>query len=191
MSSRSDKILLTGAPGCGKTTAIIQIVEKLKGIKVAGFYTQEIREDNTRKGFSWTRLDGAIGILAHVNTKSPYKIGKYGVDVYGFEEYVVPILDISHSDAELFIIDEIGKMECFSKKFITAACRLFASDKSVLATVAQKGAGLICEVKNYPGIKLFHLTHHDCNDTIAEILQILSSHKYVEDIQSNSKPTDI
>ncbi|NIM16568.1 MAG: hypothetical protein GTN53_35345, partial [Candidatus Aminicenantes bacterium] len=67
MSSKSDKILLTGVPGCGKTTAIIQIMENLKDIKAAGFYTQEIRQNNERKGFTWTRLDGTGGILAHVN----------------------------------------------------------------------------------------------------------------------------
>jgi nucleoside-triphosphatase len=173
MSSKSDKILLTGAPGCGKTTTIIQIVENLKDIKAAGFYTQEIREDNTRKGFSWTHLDGTTGILAHTKIKGPHKVGKYGVDVAGFEKSVVPILDINHSDAELFIIDEIGKMECFSKKFVTAVHQLFASDKSVLATVAQKGSGLISEVKNHPDTKLFNLTAQSRDKIIAEILQLL------------------
>jgi nucleoside-triphosphatase len=171
MSPKPAKILLTGLPGCGKTTAIMQIVTKLDAKKVAGFYTQEIRENNIRRGFSWIRLDGAVGVLAHVNTKSPCKVGKYGVDVSEFEKSVVPILD---SVAELFIIDEIGKMECFSKKFVAAVRRLFASDKSVLATVAQKGSGLISEVKNYPGIKLFNLTAKSRDKIIAEISQILS-----------------
>jgi len=174
MSSKSDKILLTGVPSCGKTTAVMKIIANLDPKKISGFYTQEIRENNTRKGFSWTRLDGATGILAHVNTKSSYKVGKYGVDVSGFEKSVVPILDVNHSDAELFIIDEIGKMECFSKKFVTAVRRLFASDKFVLATVAQKGTGLISEVKNYPSTKLFNLTTQSRDKTIAEISQNLS-----------------
>jgi len=82
-------------------------------------------------------------------------------------------LDISYSDAELFIIDEIGKMECFSEKFVTAVRRLFVSDKSLLATVAQKGSGLISEVKSYPDTKLFNLTAQNRDKTITEILQIL------------------
>lgn len=105
-----------------------------------------------------------------MNTKSPCKIGKYGVDVYGFEEYVIPILDISHSDAELFVIDEIGRMECLSKKFVVAVRRLFASEKSVLATISQKGPGLISEVKNYPSTRLFKLTRENRDKIIAEIL---------------------
>ena len=173
MSSKSAKILLMGLPGCGKTTALIQIANTLKHKKVAGFYTQEIREATIRKGFRWRRLDGTEGILAHIDIKSPFKVGKYRVDIAGFEKSVVPILDADRTNAELFIIDEIGKLECFSEKFVAAIRRLFASDKSVLATVAQKGAGLISEIKSYPGTKLFNLTHQNRAKIIAEISQTL------------------
>ncbi|GAI61895.1 unnamed protein product [marine sediment metagenome] len=174
MSSKSAKILLTGLPGCGKTTAVMQIIESLDREKVAGFYTQEIRENNIRKGFSWKRLDGTDGTLAHINIKGPSRVGKYGVDVAGFEESVVPILAVEQTDVELFVIDEIGKMECFSEKFVAAVRRLFASEKSVLATVAQKGAGLISEIKNYPNIQLFTLTTANREKVTAEILKKLS-----------------
>ena len=173
MSSKSAKIMLTGLPGCGKTTAIMNIIASLDCEKVAGFYTQEIRENNNRKGFRWKRLDGTTGILAHVDIKGRFKLGKYGIDVTDFEKSVVPVLDVERTDAELFVIDEIGKMECFSEKFVAAARRLFASDKSVLATVARKGTGFISEVKNYPGTQLFKLTRENRDKTIDEILQLL------------------
>jgi nucleoside-triphosphatase len=152
----------------------MRIVESLPSVKVAGFYTQEIREDDTRKGFRWTRLDGPTGILAHVNVKSRFKVGKYRVDVASFEEAVVPVLDPDRSDAELFIIDEIGKMECFSQMFVAAVRRLLDSDRSVLATVAKKGAGLIKEVKTHPGTELITLTRDNRDQIVAEILQALS-----------------
>ena len=178
MSSKSVKILLTGLPGCGKTTAVMQIIANLDLKKVAGFYTREIRQNNTRKGFYWKRLDGAAGTLAHVDIKGPSRVGKYGVDVAGFEKSVVPILDIERTDAELFVLDEIGKMECLSEKFVAAVRQLFApagnKQGSVLATVALKGGGLISEVKNYPGTKLFNLTRQGRDKAIAEILEILS-----------------
>ena len=174
MPSKSGKILLTGVPGCGKTTAIIQIITNLKDIKAAGFYTQEIRQNGKRKGFRYTSLDGATGILAHVDIKGPLRVGKYGVDVAGFEKAVVPTLDIERTDAELFVLDEIGKMECLSENFVTVARRLFASEKLVLATVAQKAAGLISEVKKYPDTRLFKLTPQNRDKTITEVSQILS-----------------
>ena len=174
MSPKSVKILLTGVPGCGKTTAVMKIIANLEHKRVAGFYTQEIRQNNTRKGFRWTSLDGAHGILAHVDIKSSLRVGKYGVDVADFEKSVVPILDAQQTDAELFVIDEIGRMECLSEKFVAMVRRLFTSEKSVLATVAQKGAGLISEVKHYPGVGLFTLTRDGRDKTAAEVLQILS-----------------
>ena len=170
---KSAKILLTGLPRCGKTTAVMKIISNLNCQRIAGFYTQEIRQAGVRKGFSWCRLDGTTGTLAHIDIKGPFRVGKYGVDVASFEKSIVPILDIEKTDAQLFIIDEIGKMECFSKMFIAAIRSLFKSDKSVLATVALKGPGLISEVKNYSNTKLFNLTRQNSKQTIDEILQSL------------------
>jgi len=174
MSSKSAKILLTGLPGCGKTTAIMKIIAGLNCRSVAGFYTEEIRENDGRKGFRWKRIDGSGGTLAHVDIKGRFKVGKYGVDVAGFEKSVVSVLDAEQNDAELFVIDEIGKMECLSDKFVAAVRKLFTSDKFVLASVARKGAGLISEVKNYPTVRLFNLTRGNREKTITEIIQILS-----------------
>ena len=174
MPSQSVKILLTGQPGCGKTTAVMKIIGNLDQEKIAGFYTREIRKNNVRKGFSWKRLDGDVGTLAHIDIKGPFKVGKYGVDVDGFDKNVVPVLDIEQTDADLFVIDEIGKMECFSKKFTAAVRRLFESDKPVLATVAKKGSGLISEIKNYPNIQLYALAPTNREKIVAEILESLS-----------------
>ena len=173
MKSKPAKILLTGLPGCGKTTAVMKIISNLDSERIAGFYTKEIRENDTRKGFSWNCLDGSTGILAHTKIKGPHKVGKYGVDIAGFEKSIMPILDIDNNNAELFVIDEIGRMECFSKKFATAIRSLFSSNKSVLATVAKKGKGLISEVKNYPETNLFNLTVQNRDKIITEISQIL------------------
>jgi nucleoside-triphosphatase len=174
MSTKPVKILLTGMPGCGKTTAVTKIVAGLKDANLAGFYTEEIRQNNIRKGFHWTTLAGETGILAHVDFKGPFKVGKYGVDVAGFEKSVLSVLDPETTNADLFVIDEIGKMECFSQKFIAAVRRLLTSDTSLLVTVARKGTGLIRQVKNHPGTKICNLTPDNRNKTVDDILQILS-----------------
>lgn len=166
---------MTGLPGCGKTTAVAKAIESLKCRKAVGFYTKEIRKGNVRKGFGWNRLDGASGTLAHLEFKSRFTVGKYGVDIAGFENEVLPVLDVEQGDAELFVIDEIGKMECLSEKFVAAVRRLLACDKALLATVAIKGTGLISEVKTIPDAKLFNLTRENRDETLSEIVEILSS----------------
>ncbi len=76
MSSESAKILLTGLPRSGKTTAVTQIITNFNSEKISGFYTQEICWDSVRKGFIWQRLDGATGTLAHIDIKGPFRVGK-------------------------------------------------------------------------------------------------------------------
>ena len=128
------RIVLTGPPGSGKTTAVTKIVAALNGKRrMAGFYTEEMREAGRRVGFRWHRLDGRTGTLAHVHVKSPLRVSKYGVDIESFEREAVAVLDPS-ADADLFVVDEIGKMECFSNKFVETIRRLLQSNKSILAS---------------------------------------------------------
>lgn len=170
------KILLTGAPGSGKTTAVTKTVRTLEGkLRMAGFYTEEIREAGRRVGFRWRRLDGHSGTLAHIKTGGPHRVGKYGVDLKSFEREAVAVLDPGASDVDLFVVDEIGKMECLSGEFVETIRRLLRSDRSVLATVAQKGPGLIPEVKSYPGVRLLHLTRENRDEMSRQIVGMLFS----------------
>lgn len=175
MAAEPTKILLTGPPRCGKTTAVMKIVAALRDVDVAGFYTEEIRESGKRKGFRWKLLDGASGTLAHVCIKGPHRVGRYGVDIATFDHEVVPALDTGQCDAELFVIDEIGKMECLSPFFARAVTQLFESDRSVLATVALKGPDLIAQVKRDPAIRLIHMTAENRDELTRQITKKLGA----------------
>jgi nucleoside-triphosphatase THEP1 len=64
-------LLLTGMPGCGKTTMIKKLVAELSKTssnpKVSGFYTEEARNsENSRVGFDVVTLDGKRCPLAKV-----------------------------------------------------------------------------------------------------------------------------
>ncbi len=172
------RIVLTGPPGCGKTTAVMKVVGALdQKLRMVGFYTQEVREAGRRKGFRWHRLDGRAGMLAHVDIKGPYRVSKYGVDVESFDREAVSVLNPDATEVDLFVIDEIGKIECFSDKFVDAVRRLLDSGRSILATVAQKGSGLIREAKSHPGIKLLHLTPANRDEVTQEIIDKLTAVK--------------
>ena len=167
-------ILVTGQPGIGKTTLIVRILEGIKHLRVAGFYTLEIRQGGIRKGFELIDLSGRKRLLSHVNFKSLYRVGKYGVDIRGFDEFLEGI-EFFEPSTDVIVIDEVGKMESFSLKFNTLLCQILDADTSVIATVAQKGAGIIGKIKQRPDIKLFKMTRDNRESLPEDIILSLSA----------------
>ncbi len=138
-------LLLTGRPGIGKTTVIRRVADALKGERIAGFYTEELRSRGERTGFRIVTLDGCSRLMASIDIRSPHRVGKYGINVAAVDEIAQAML--APHRAGVFLIDEIGKMECFSTAFVEAVRRLFAANRLIVASVALKGGSLIEEVK--------------------------------------------
>ena len=164
--------LITGAPGVGKTTLIRKISTALADKNPTGFFTTEIRNQGIRDGFELVSLKGKKKVLSHVRFKGPAKVGKYGVDVEGFDDF---LNDAGFDDpsAQLYIIDEIGKMECFSDKFFSLLKKVLDSEKTVLATIALKGSDVIEDIKKRPDVQLFELTKSNREETADEILSLI------------------
>jgi len=153
----------------GKTVLIKKLSEKLRSFDPIGFYTEEIREEDERKGFELISLNGRRALLSHKNIRSPYQVGQYKVDVKGFEDF---INSISFFDplTRLIVIDEIGKMECLSESFKKLLKEILDSEKSLIATIALKGSGLIAEVKKRKDVQLFEITKKNRDSLFSEIL---------------------
>jgi nucleoside-triphosphatase THEP1 len=167
-------LFVTGLPGTGKTTLIRKILNKLPpGVAVSGFFTAEIRESGNRIGFTVNTLDGQSGLLAHVRIGGRARVGRYGVDVRGFEDLVLPLLEAGR--AGLCVIDEIGRMECFSRAFCDKVRALLDSGAQVLGTVALQGGGFIAEVKARDDVALFEVTLKNRDILPDEIGRILWS----------------
>ena len=166
MSNRH--ILITGLPGSGKTTLFRRLVDELRHLNPIGFYTAEIRKGKSRQGFGLCSLDGRTGTLAHVDLNTGYRVGKYGVDVKGLEIFL-DMLPFSTSKTSVVMIDEIGKMECLSERFIEIIKAILASDKHLVATIAQKGGGLIAELKRRSDVRLFELTRQNQDQILTKV----------------------
>ncbi|XP_047311480.1 cancer-related nucleoside-triphosphatase [Impatiens glandulifera] len=171
--------LLTGPAGVGKSTLIIKILESLRttqpSLNIKGFYTREIREGSERVGFEVVTLDGRTAPLSSTNNSSPESVrwptvGRYRVDVASFESLALTQLQVKE-DTDLFIIDEIGKMELFSASFFPAVLKVLESNIPLLATVPIPKSGRdipgVARVKNHPGATIFSVTTAN-RDTMKE-----------------------
>jgi nucleoside-triphosphatase len=157
-AGQTPHILITGLPGVGKTTLIRELTKRLTEFNPAGFYTEEIRnEQGIREGFRLVTLCGSQMVLSHIRHPGPYCVSRYGVDVAGFER-LLEELDLRRLPAPLIVIDEIGKMECFSRRFVDVVTLLLDGPKTLVATIAMKGEGFIQRVKQRPDCRLVTVT---------------------------------
>ena len=163
-------LLITGLPGVGKTTLIKKLSELLQNLHPVGFFTEEIREEGVRKGFELISLNGRRGILSHKNIRTPFRVGEYKVDIKSLEDFLGSI-SFFNTLTRLIIIDEIGKMECFSDQFKKLLKEILDSEKWVIGTIASKGSGFIAEIKGRKDVKIFEITKKNRDFLFLEILK--------------------
>ena len=161
--------LLTGRPGIGKTSLIKQAVAQMT-CKAGGFYTEEIRNRGVREGFNLITLDGEEAILAHVNTNSPCRVSKYGVDVDTLEKVGIPALRKAIKQCDLVIIDEIGKMELFSVNFQKTVTQMIDGGTRILGTIMYNRNPWTDTIKDHHQVNLLTVTR----DNHHQLLKVLT-----------------
>jgi nucleoside-triphosphatase len=171
--SAPPRLLLTGPPQCGKTTVVRRVAERFPG-RAAGFYTREVREADRRVGFEIVTLDGGVAWLSHVDFPGPNRVGKYGVDLEGLHRLGLAALEPTPG-VDLILVDEVGKMECLSPRFVAAMERLWSAPVPLLITVAEKGGGYIARIKSKPGARLITVTPANREGLPDRILKMFSS----------------
>lgn len=157
------RLLLTGLPGIGKTTVIRAAIENLGDLRCAGFYTEERRHGRQRTGFRIITLDGREGTLASIDRGKAPTVGRYTVSIEEFERLALPVIDTEITPADLYVIDEIGKMELLSRRFRDKLVDLLAQPVNLLATIARKGRGFIEQIKGRNDIELIEVTRENRN----------------------------
>jgi nucleoside-triphosphatase len=132
-------LVLTGAPGVGKTTVVLRVAQALKerGVNVGGVVSRELRTNNARTGFEF--IDLATNdrvVLASVIGNGP-RVGKYFVNLSGCH-FAADRLTNALVTSEVIICDEIGPMELKSKEFVDTVKNLLNTDKKVIVVMHQK-----------------------------------------------------
>ena len=182
------------------------------GAQVMGFITQERRGSSRtsgRIGFDLTPLDPSTGkvaideavMLARLSSNSTVAggrplptVGRYDVYVDNVDTTAVAILNEMHKQSAgtsasgtapkvVGIVDEIGKMECFSKAFCMSMEELLLKQELVpiVATIALKGGGFVAKAKEFPSVEVIEVTRENRDslpDALAtKVAAMLASHQ--------------
>jgi nucleoside-triphosphatase len=132
-------IVLTGAPGVGKTTAIIRVAQALKerGVKVGGIVSRELRTTTMRIGFEFIDLTtNDTYVLASITGNGP-KVGKYFVNIAGCR-FAAERLTNAIKNSDIIVCDEVGPIELKSKEFTYSLKNLLYVEKKIVVVVHQK-----------------------------------------------------
>jgi nucleoside-triphosphatase len=171
------KIGITGLPGAGKTHALRRVIEMLEQDNkiIGGMLTEPIIENNDRMGFKvidWMTKEEDI--LAHVNIDSKVVVGKYGVDLDILEKVGVTAINRAAEEAELIIIDEVGKMEVESIRFIDAVRLALETDKPLILTLHKKSRNpLLQDIRRRDDVRILEVTPINRNLLPYKIIKLL------------------
>ena len=166
------KLLLEGRPGSGKTTLARAVVRALidRGVSVSGITTEELREGRRRVGFAIEAIGGAGATLAHVDFDGPPRVGKYGVDLEAFERLALPALQ---QDADVVVIDELGKMELASRAFRSGVEEIMDGESRVVATVHAFAHPFTDALKARPDVDVLRVTTGTRDALVGDVLSAL------------------
>jgi len=153
-------VFIAGAPGIGKTTLVSRLHRDLASLLIRGFYKEAIQEYQILKGYRIATFDYQELILAHVHIVGPDRMGEFGINLDGFNKLITQQL-MPDSKVELFLIDEIGLMECASLQFHHMIQKILNSQIPLIATIASREVLDILKLKDRKDISMLNMTYNN------------------------------
>jgi nucleoside-triphosphatase len=131
--------------------------------RAGGFFTREIRERGQRVGFKVQDIRGAEGVMAHINHPGPHRVSRYGVDVQTLEAIALPALEWAMRESDWVVMDELGRMELYSRPFQEMVLRVLDSTKRVLGVIQQADNSFLNAIRQRQDIQVFIVTPENRN----------------------------
>ena len=172
-----NNLLITGPPRCGKTTLIKKIsVHPTFSGKIGGFITEEIREKGDRVGFQIISYpEGKRGVLARKGMPSSNRLGSYGVNLQDLESIGCAAIEKALFSGHIIIVDEIGKMELFSKKFRGILTQALDSPQKVLATIMERRNEFTDRIKARKDVTILKVNRLNFETSYQDVLKWMHS----------------
>ncbi len=177
------KIGITGLPGAGKTHALKKVIQMLQAeeVKVGGMVTDSILEDGKKRGFSVLNLlNGEKGVLAHEDSPSEVRFQfedhDYGINVETLDSIGVRAISMAMEDAEVIVIDEVGKLEVESPLFIKVVKEALEAEKPLLLTLHKKSRNpLLQDIRRRDDVRILEVTPINKNILPYKIMPLIKA----------------
>lgn len=156
------KIGITGLPNAGKTYALLKVIEMLEaeGGGVGGMVTEPLMHLGRRRGFyvmDWGTKEQRV--LASVDIESKVRVGRYGVDMEALDQVGVAAIRRATEEADIVVVDEVGKMEMESDTFVEAVKDALDSEKPVILTLHKKSRNpLLQDIRRRDDVRILEVT---------------------------------
>jgi nucleoside-triphosphatase THEP1 len=95
-------------------------------------------------------------------------VGRYGVDLEAFERVALAALEAAR-EADVAVLDELGKMELASRRFCEETAALFESSVPVTATIHVFRHSFTDALKSRPDVELVRVTRKTRDGLPAEL----------------------
>jgi len=106
-------------------------------------------------------MTGEEVVFAHVDFDTRYRVKNYKVDVERFESVGLKAVERAIEEADIIIIDELGKMELFSEKFEKAVLRALDSGKPVILTMPKKSReAILQDIRRRTDVRIIEITRN-------------------------------
>lgn len=159
------KIILSGEPGIGKSTILEKVLAqcKMHNKSVHGCIVKEVQSSGIRSGFKIHYLPSyKETLLACCKKRLSLKyISKFSVNLNAIEGELIPFMNHMSLDkvSDIFIFDEIGRMQNLSPGFLLAVDSLLSVKKPIIATIVHDDEIWARKYKNHPDYLHITVTH--------------------------------
>lgn len=171
------KVGITGPVGSIKAEALKKIIDMLQkdGLEVQGLLVTEISSNSKLTGYSiFDIYTKKRALFADVGITSRVKIDKLGVDTRILEEILIPSLQKARENANIIVIDEIGKLENATKNVQKEIEETLKSTKPLIVTLHKKSRNpVLQEIRSLEGIRVFDITPINRNIMPFKVLRVL------------------
>ena len=161
------KIGITGLPGAGKTYALLRVIEMLKeeDAVIGGMIDEPVIDGKHRVGFTVRDLlSGETEVFVDTETPSKIMVGRIGIDLSKFESVAVSAIENACAEADIIVIDEIGKVEVESEAFVKAVRAALEVDKPMIITLHKKSRNpLLQDIRRRDDVRILEVTQTNRN----------------------------